>query len=194
MPPFATLRTSGYPARKGLYEDREPLWTDDPEELNGADRVIFPGQGEASSAMEYLRARGLDETLRQLKQPVLGICLGLQLMCSSSEENDTECLGILPNRVLRFDDTMKVPHVGWNAIHDLRGDLFRDITDGEYAYFAHSYYVESNRNATAISHYSTSFAAAVAVDNFQAVQFHPEKSGAVGETILKNFLLPSGSR
>ena len=166
----------------------DPVWTDDPDELRRADRVIFPGQGEASSAMAYLRERELDAVLRGLQQPVLGICLGLQLMCKSSEENDTQCLGILPNRVLRFDDTMKVPHVGWNSIEGIRGSLFDGIKDGAHVYFAHSYYVESGLSSTAETQYSVRFASAVEAGNFHAVQFHPEKSGPVGERILQNFL------
>jgi glutamine amidotransferase len=172
----------------------EPVWTDDPEELRSADRVIFPGQGEASSAMAYLRARGLDEVLTGLSQPVLGICLGLQLMCRWSEENDTRCLGILPHDVRLFDDSLKVPHVGWNAIDGLTGSLFGGVDDGAFAYFAHSYYVETGENVTAFTDYSTRFASAVQVRNFQAVQFHPEKSGEVGERILRNFLSGAPAR
>lgn len=166
----------------------DPVWTDDPEELARADRVIFPGQGEASSAMKYLRARKLDETIRDLRQPVLGICLGLQLMCSSSEENDTECLGILPNRVRRFEDKLKVPHIGWNSIEGLRGTLFSGVPEGAFTYFAHSYYVEASESSTAVTTYSNEFSAAVELGNYRAVQFHPEKSGAVGDRILANFL------
>ncbi len=166
----------------------DPVWTDDETELRSADKVIFPGQGEASSAMAYLRDRGLDRTLLELKQPVLGICLGLQLMCSYSEENNTECLGLIPNRVIRFDDNLKVPHIGWNSIESVRGPLFDDISDGVHAYFAHSYYVELGLTTTAETSYSARFSAALSVDNFVGVQFHPEKSGPVGERILGNFL------
>lgn len=166
----------------------EPIWTDNSDELRTSDRVIFPGQGEASSAMRYLRDRGLDRVLSGLTQPVLGICLGLQLMCARSEENDTACLGIMPNRVRRFDATMKVPHVGWNSVRGLRGRLFKDIPEGAFAYFAHSYYVEADPDMTAFTDYSVRFASAVESQNFSAVQFHPEKSGEIGATVLENFL------
>ena len=167
----------------------EPVVTDDAEELRVADKVIFPGVGEASTAMKYLRERGLDSVIRSLTQPVLGICLGMQLMCETSEENDTECLGILPYRVRRFEsDSLKIPHTGWNRIADLNSPLFVGITDGERVYFVHGYYVETGDSTTATCEYGQKFSAAIGRDNFHAIQFHPEKSGAVGERILANFL------
>lgn len=167
----------------------EPLITDSAEELSAADKVIFPGVGEASSAMFYLKERGLDEVIRGLRQPVLGICLGMQLMCASSEENDAECLGIVPLRVRRFPaGGLKVPHMGWNTISNLKGTLFEGIDEGAYVYFVHGYYVESGPKAVANSTYGLDFAAALEHENYFAVQFHPERSGATGEQILKNFL------
>ncbi len=167
----------------------EPLITDSAEELSAADKVIFPGVGEASSAMSHLKERGLDEVIRGLCQPVLGICLGMQLMCASSEENDAECLGIVPLRVRRFPaGGLKVPHMGWNTISRLKGKLFAGIEEAAYVYFVHGYYVESGPEAVANSTYGLDFAAALEHENFFAVQFHPERSGAVGEQILRNFL------
>jgi len=162
--------------------------SDEPDELRAADRVIFPGQGEALSAMRYLREKGLDEVLRKLQQPVLGICLGLQLMAESSEENNAPGLGLIPGRVRRFPDTGKVPHMGWNNIRRLRGPLFDGVPENSYVYFVHGYYMECNPFMTAEGHYLCPFAAAVQKDNFYAVQFHPEKSAATGERILHNFL------
>lgn len=167
----------------------EPVLTDSAEELQVADKVIFPGVGEASSAMRFLKARGLDEAIRGLRQPVLGICLGMQLMCASSEENEAECLGIVPLRVRRFPaGGLKVPHMGWNTISNLKGKLFAGIEEAAYVYFVHGYYVESGPEAVAYSTYGLGFTAALEYENFLAVQFHPERSGAVGERILKNFL------
>lgn len=168
------------------------VWTDDPKTLRDADRVIFPGVGEASSAMRYLRARGLDEMIRSLQQPVLGICLGLQLFCRHSEENDTGCMGIFDVAVRRFqqlpDIPLKVPHMGWNNLYHLRGALFQDLGEGCFTYFVHSYYALQSPETIAVSQYGVSFSSALQRDNFYAVQFHPEKSGAVGQQILKNFL------
>ena len=167
----------------------EPLITDSAEELSAADKVIFPGVGEASSAMSYLKDRGLEEVIRGLRQPVLGICLGMQLMCASSEENDAECLGIVPLRVRQFPaGGLKVPHMGWNTISRLKGKLFAGIEEAAYVYFVHGYYVESGPEAVANSTYGLDFAAALEHENYFAVQFHPERSGAVGEQILRNFL------
>lgn len=166
----------------------EPLVTDDHETIRSADKVIFPGVGEASSAMENIRANGIAELLPQLKQPVLGICLGLQLMCRYSEENDTECLGIFDTAVKRFPPQKKVPHMGWNTIDSLKGDLFCGIEPGSYVYFVHSYYAGLSEYTAAATEYILSFSAAFQKDNFYAVQFHPEKSGAVGEQILRKFL------
>lgn len=167
----------------------EPVLTDSAEELQVADKVIFPGVGEASSAMRFLKARGLDEAIRGLRQPVLGICLGMQLMCASSEENEAECLGIVPLRVRRFPaGGLKVPHMGWNTISNLKGKLFAGIEEAAYVYFVHGYYVESGPEAVAYSTYGLGFTAALEYENFLAVQFHPERSGAIGEQILRNFL------
>ena len=163
--------------------------TDDPGELVNAERIIFPGVGEASTAMSFLKERGLDEVIRGLKQPVLGICLGMQLLCAESEENATECLGIVTNRVKRFtSDTLKIPHIGWNRITNLRSRLFEGVADGEYVYFVHGFYAEPGEDTVATCSYATEFSAAVERDNFFAVQFHPEKSGEAGERILRNFL------
>jgi len=167
----------------------EPILTDDAENLSSADRIIFPGVGEASTAMNYLRARKLDETIQSLTQPVLGICLGMQLLCDFSEENATECLGILPYKVRKFASAdLKVPQMGWNNIFDLKSPLFNDVRENSYAYFVHSFYVESGAETIAVCEYGTNFSAAIRRENFYAVQFHAEKSGAVGEKILENFL------
>jgi len=168
----------------------EALWTDDPVALQSATKVIFPGVGEASSAMRYLRAKGLDQTLLGLKQPVLGICLGLQLFCRHSEENDTDCLGIFDVNVYKFPAAplLKVPHMGWNTLHDLKGPLFEGLEAGDYAYFVHSYCADLSPHTAAECNYGVPFSAALQRDNFYAVQFHPEKSGEIGSRILKNFL------
>ena len=167
----------------------EPILTDDAAELKAADKVIFPGVGEASTAMKYLRARNLDEAIKSLRQPVLGICLGMQLLCKSSEENETKCLGILPYRVKRFEsETLKIPQMGWNNIYGLKSDLFKGIEENSFVYFVHSYYVESGVETIAACDYELNFSAAINYKNFYAVQFHAEKSGAVGEKILENFL------
>jgi glutamine amidotransferase len=165
-----------------------PLISDDPQQLQQADKVIFPGVGEASSAMTYLRARNLDRIIAALTQPVLGICLGLQLMCRWSEENDTSGLGIFPVLVKKFPAGYKVPHMGWNTIGSLRGKIFNGIAENSYVYFVHSYYAQADPAAAASTDYILPFSAALQRNNFYAVQFHPEKSGKVGEKILKNFL------
>lgn len=166
----------------------ESVITDDPEELNKAEKVIFPGVGEASSAMQYLRSRGLDNTIRSLKQPLLGICLGLQLMCRFSEEANTRCLGIFDTDVRLFPPVDKIPHMGWNNFLSMRGDLFKDISPDDDVYYVHSYYAEISAGTTATCDYILPFSASMARDNFYATQFHPEKSAAVGEKILRNFL------
>lgn len=163
--------------------------TDDAETLCTADRVIFPGVGEASSAMKYLRERRLDGVIRSLRQPVLGICLGMQLLCDFSEENDTNCLGILPHSVRRFSvGDLKVPQIGWNNISTLKSALFDGVADDAFVYFVHGYYVEKGAETIATANYGVEFSAAVQHKNFYAVQFHAEKSGAVGAKILENFL------
>lgn len=167
----------------------EPILTDDAEILLSADKIIFPGVGEASSAMNYLRSRNLDTVIKSFTQPVLGICLGMQLLCEFSDESATECLGILPYRVRKFvSDKLKVPQMGWNNIFDLKSDLFAGIEKDSYVYFVHSFYVESGENTIAACNYGVEFSAAINHKNFYAVQFHTEKSGAIGEKILKNFL------
>ena len=167
----------------------EPVVTDSADDLRSADRVIFPGVGEASTAMTYLRERGLDAVITSLTQPVLGVCLGMQLMCSFSEENETSCLGILPYRVRRFEsDTLKVPHTGWNRITNLKSLLFDGVDEGSHVYFVHGYYVETGVDTTAATEYGIGFSAGVDRDNFHAIQFHPEKSGEIGARILENFL------
>lgn len=167
----------------------DAVLTDSPEVLASADRVVFPGVGEASSAMSYLREKRLDRVIRQLKQPVLGICLGMQMLCRSSEESDAECLGLLPYKARRFrSGELKVPHTGWNQIGDLRSPLFAGISGSAYVYFVHSYFVELCDAAIATAEYGVTFSAAVAQENFFGVQFHPERSGPIGARILENFL------
>lgn len=163
--------------------------TDVPGELQSADKVIFPGVGEASSAMAYLRERRLDEVIKSLTQPVLGICLGMQLMCSFSEENDAVCLDVFPYQVRRFTTgSLKVPHTGWNRISRLSSPIFSGVAETIYMYFVHGFYVETGLKTTAIAEYGIEFSAAISRDNFHAVQFHPEKSGDIGAKILENFL------
>jgi glutamine amidotransferase len=163
--------------------------TDDVEEIKKADKVIFPGVGEASTTMAYLRERKLDTLIRELKQPVLGICLGMQLMCRHSEENDTVCLGIFDETVKRFipEGDLKVPHMGWNQLQ-LRDSWLNPALESQNAYFVHSYFVPVNEHTSAITEYITPFSAAMHRDNFYAVQFHPEKSAMAGELVLKSFL------
>ena len=162
--------------------------TDSSEEIQSADKVIFPGVGEASSTMRYLRERKLDEVIKNLQQPTLGICLGMQLMCSYSEENDTTCLGIFDEKVLRFKrETLKVPHMGWNSLEKVRGWLEPSL-ENNYAYFVHSYFVPLSSHTVAQTDYGVPFTAALQKDNFYAVQFHPEKSAESGVIVLQNFL------
>jgi len=162
--------------------------TDDRDTILAADKVIFPGVGEASSAMQYLLAHQLDELIKSLTQPTLGICLGQQLMCSYSEEGDTACLGIFDASVKKFPSTELVPHMGWNNLEDLKGSIFEGITTVDNVYFVHSYYAETSNETIATCNYILPFSAAMQKDNFYATQFHPEKSAGVGERILKNFL------
>jgi len=168
--------------------------TSDPEKIRNADKVIFPGVGEASTTMKYLREHQLDQLIVSLKQPVLGICLGLQLMCSHSEEGDTPCLGIFDEKVKRFlpkkgeEFVTKVPHMGWNSLSNLKSELFPASIENQYVYFVHSYYAGLGEHTIAMSDYIVPFSAALQKDNFYATQFHPEKSGTIGAEILKNFL------
>lgn len=165
--------------------------TDDPDEIRSADKVIFPGVGEASTAMDYLHERSLDVLIRGLRQPVLGICLGMQLMCSYSEENDTKCLGIFAEAVKKFrpaDPSLKVPQIGWNNISGLKTGLFAGVAENSFCYFVHGYYASLGNHTIAQTDYVQPYSSALHKDNFYGVQFHPEKSAAVGEIILKNFL------
>ncbi|MCK4812745.1 MAG: imidazole glycerol phosphate synthase subunit HisH [Candidatus Marinimicrobia bacterium] len=166
----------------------DPIITDNPTEILQADKVIFPGVGEASSAMKYLKERKLDTLITSLKQPVLGICLGLQLMCNFSEEANTSCMQIFDTQVKLFPPEQKVPHMGWNTITELKGLLFKNISDGAYVYFVHSFAAELCNAQIAVTNYIYPFAAALQKNNFFALQFHPEKSGQIGEQILKNFI------
>lgn len=169
----------------------DPVLTDDSATLKAADRVLFPGQGEASTAMAYLKERGLDKVIKSLRQPVLGICIGQQLLCRHSEEGDVDCIGIFDADVRKFQPTRhedKVPVMGWNSLYDLNDVLFKGLDDGEYVYFIHSYYVPLCENTIAKADYVHPYSAALRKDNFFTTQFHPEKSGDVGETIIRNFL------
>jgi glutamine amidotransferase len=169
----------------------EPALTDVAEELQKADRVLFPGQGEARSAMSYLKERRLDEVIRNLRQPVLGICVGQQLLCRHSEEGDVNCIGVFDVEVKRFQPQRhedKVPAMGWNAINDLKSELYRGFFDNPYVYFVHSYYVPLCEHTIATADYILPYSASLHKNNFYTCQFHPEKSGKVGEQILKNFL------
>lgn len=168
----------------------EALVTDDHTLIRSARRVIFPGVGEASSAMKYLRERGLDQVLVSLTQPVLGICLGMQLMCRYSAENDTECLGIFDEDVKRFpaDSGLKIPQIGWNQVRDTASVLFHNIPDGSYFYFVHSFYAAYGEHTIGTTDYGLDYSAALCRDNFYGVQFHPEKSAVAGEQLLKNFI------
>ncbi len=166
----------------------EAILTHDENEIKNADKVIFPGVGEASSAMKMLRQSGLNTLIPQLKQPVLGICLGMQLMCHSSEEGTTEGLGIFDTDVVKFSKEVKVPQIGWNEISNLKTDLFKGISEKEHIYLVHSFYAPLSKETIATSDYGLSYSAALAKNNFYGVQFHPEKSSLVGEKILLNFL------
>lgn len=182
----------------------EPILTDNPQVISTADKVIFPGVGEASTTMKYLRSKGLEKVIAGLKQPVLGICLGMQLMCKHSEEGNTDCLGIFDQSVLRFNDSdslqdkvsrqesvrgsLKIPQTGWNNISNLKGKLFERIEENSFMYFVHSYYVELGAETIATTNYITEYSSALHKNNFYAVQFHPEKSSATGQRILENFI------
>ncbi|HEU5365852.1 MAG TPA: imidazole glycerol phosphate synthase subunit HisH [Hanamia sp.] len=171
--------------------------TDEVDKITSADKVIFPGVGNAASAMVYLKEKKLDQLIVSLKQPVLGICLGLQLLCNSSEEGNTKCLGIFDSTVRRFNDSVfqnknlvpyKIPHMGWNTIEHLSSPLMKDVAENSYVYFVHSYYAEPSDETIARTDYINPFSAAIHKNNFYGVQFHTEKSGLAGEQILKNFL------
>jgi glutamine amidotransferase len=165
--------------------------TDNVELIKSADKVIFPGVGEASTAMAYLKERNLDAVIKNLQQPVLGICLGMQLMCAYSEENNTTCLGVFEENVCQFktaDPVIKVPQIGWNTITNLKTDLFNQVPENSYAYFVHGYYAALGAHTIATSNYIQPYSSALNKDNFYGVQFHPEKSAKVGEQIIKNFL------
>ena len=169
----------------------DPLVTDDIEEILGADKIIFPGVGEASSAMQYLKQKNLDKIILQATQPFLGICLGMQLMCAYSEENNTECLGVFNQQVKLFksdDPLVKVPQIGWNKISELKSDLFSGVQSDSYCYFVHSYYAEVGSDTIATTDYCNAFSSALHKHNFYGVQFHPEKSAEIGQIILQNFL------
>lgn len=169
----------------------EPQLTDDAETLFKADKVLFPGQGQAKTAMDYLKERRLDEVIRHLRQPVLGICVGQQLLCKHSEEGDVDCLGIFDCEVKRFQPQRheeKIPAMGWNALYNLRSGLYKGVEEQAYAYFVHSYFVPVGEYTIATADYITPYSASMRKENFYACQFHPEKSGKVGERILKNFL------
>jgi len=166
----------------------ESVITRDKDEILRADKVILPGVGEASTAMKYLKKYELDTFIKDIKQPFLGICLGMQLMCTSSEEGKTDCLGIFNAKVKLFPPKEKVPHIGWNSLYELKGDLFKEMSAPEDVYFVHSFYAELCEETSAECNYIFPFSAALQKDNFYATQFHPEKSATVGEQILKNFL------
>ena len=175
-----------------------PILSEDPEVIKSADKVIFPGVGEASSAMQFLKHRKLDAVIKELKQPVLGICLGMQLLCKHSEEGNTDCLGIFDTNIKHFHSPlslgeiqateMKVPQIGWNTIYNLKSPLFAGIKENEYVYFVHGYYAEKNEHSIATTNYITEYSSALQKNNFYAAQFHPEKSASAGQTILKNFI------
>jgi glutamine amidotransferase len=169
----------------------EAVVTDEADMIRAADKVIFPGVGEASSAMQYLKARGMDVLIRSLQQPVLGICLGMQLLCKHSEENNTACLGVFDETVRKFQSGvtgLKVPQIGWNGVRDLRSPLFEGIEEGAYYYFVHGYYAALGEHTIATTDYVLPYSAALHKNNFYGVQFHPEKSAVVGEQLLKNFI------
>ena len=166
----------------------KPIITDEPDIIAKADKVIFPGVGQASTTMNYLRQTKLYELIPKLTQPFLGICLGMQLMCNYSMEGNTPCLGIFDELIQRFPAANKVPHIGWNKLSNYKGPLFKDLTKDSYVYFVHSYFADQSQYSIAECNYIKPFSAALQKDNFFATQFHPERSGKTGEIILKNFI------
>ena len=166
----------------------QAVLSDEPEIIQAADKIIFPGEGEASSAMRELRTKGLDKVIPELTQPFLGICLGIQLLCRHSEENNTEMLDILPIEVKKFQHNLKVPHMGWNNLYNLQGELFEGVKEQDYVYFVHSYYLPVGDYTIATGSYPEPFSAAIQYKNFYAMQFHTEKSGPTGTRIIQNFL------
>lgn len=168
--------------------EAETIITDDEKIISRADKIIFPGVGEAASAMKYLREKKLDLLIRNLQQPFLGICLGMQLLCSHSEEGGTNCLGIFKEKIRKFPAENKIPHMGWNNISGLKSPLFNNVPEDSHVYFVHSYYAELGNDTIASAGYILNFSAALQKNNFYGVQFHPEKSAGTGEIILKNFL------
>ena len=170
----------------------EAVVTDDPDQIRSADKIIFPGVGEASTAMGYLQERKLDILIKDLSQPVLGVCLGMQLLCAHSEENNTECLGIFSEKVKRFapsaSEHLKVPQMGWNNIYDLKSALFTGVSEDSFCYFVHGYYASPGMTTIAKTDYVQPYSSALHIRNFYGVQFHPEKSAEPGERILKNFI------
>ena len=169
----------------------QPIITDDIEQIQNADKVIFPGVGHAETTMQHLKDKKLDILIKNLKQPVLGVCLGQQLMCSHSEEGNVDCLNIFPVQVKKFqstDNQFKIPQIGWNNLYNLKSPLFNNIDENSFVYFVHSYYCEQSEFTIATCDYIHPFSAGLQKDNFYATQFHPEKSGDVGEQILRNFI------
>ncbi len=162
--------------------------TDDADKILQADKVIFPGVGAAASAMSYLKERKLDQLIKDIKQPFLGVCLGMQLLCNYSEEGNTNCIGIFNQSVKKFTGNEKIPQTGWNNIYDLQSCLFNEIHENAFMYFVHSFYAELSEHTVAKTHYMIDYSSALQKDNFYAVQFHPEKSGVAGEQIIKNFI------
>ncbi len=162
--------------------------TDDKDEILSADKIIFPGVGAAGPAMNYLKEKNLDTLIKDIKQPFLGVCLGMQLLCNYSEEGNTKCLGVFNQSIKKFSGKEKIPQMGWNNIYDLKSPLFKDVDENAYMYFVHSYYAELSDNTIAKTNYTVEYSSALQKNNFYAVQFHPEKSSAAGEKILKNFI------